>query len=89
MIKKEISDILLYVAGILWGIELIPQIIQTIKTKCVRDLNLVFFSVCVAAYVLSIVGNGMVGNWVIVNASIPSLIGNLIMVSLIFKYRQK
>ena len=88
MTLKILSDILLYVAGILWGIELIPQIAQTIKTKCVRDLNLVFFSMCIFAYVLSIIGNGIVNNWVIVYASGPSLVGNAIMVYLILKYRR-
>jgi len=88
MIDKTISDILLYTAGIIWGIEICPQIIQTIKTKHVRDLNLIFFAMCVVAYVLSIVGNSIVNNWVIVYASIPSLIGNIVMVYLIIKYRR-
>jgi uncharacterized protein with PQ loop repeat len=88
MTEKIISDILLYAAGILWGVELIPQIMQTIKTRCVRDLNLVFFIICLVAYVLSVIGNGIVNNWVIVYASIPSLIGNIIMVALILKYRK-
>lgn len=84
---KIISDILLYTAGIAWGLELVPQIIQTVKTKCVRDLNIIFFSICVFAYILSIIGNWLVGNTVIVYASIPSLIGNIWMVILIIKYR--
>jgi uncharacterized protein with PQ loop repeat len=83
-----LSDTLLYIAGILWGIELVPQILKTYKTKCVRDISLIFFSICVLAYILSIIGNRIVKNWVIVYASIPSLIGNIIMVILILKYRK-
>jgi uncharacterized protein with PQ loop repeat len=85
---KTVSDILLYTAGILWGLELYPQIYQTVTTKSSKDLNLIFFSTCVFAYILSIIGNSLVNNYVIVYASIPSLIGNTIMVYLIIKYRR-
>lgn len=83
-----ISDILLYIAGIIWGLELVPQIYQTSLTKTVRDLNINFYYLCIFAYILSIVGNWIANNFVIVLASIPSVITNLWMIILIWKYRK-
>lgn len=41
-----IGKILIYIAGLLWGIELIPQIVKTYKTKRVEDISLPFFVMC-------------------------------------------
>lgn len=85
----NIGNILITIAGIIWGIELIPQVTKTYKSKNVSGLSLAFFSLCLFAYLLYIIGNYFLSNWVIIFAHIPSLIGNLIMVILILKYKRK
>jgi len=83
----NIADILIYVAGILWGVELIPQLIKTYRSKNVKGISLAFFTVCTLAYILYIAGNILLKQWNIVIAHIPSIIGLSIMISLILKYK--
>ena len=51
---KNLANILIYIAGILWTIETIPQIIKIIKTKQTEGISLCFFVMCICAYVLFI-----------------------------------
>lgn len=84
-----IANGLIYLAGILWGIELIPQVLKTLKTKDVNGLSLAFYIICLCAYVVYTIGNIMLGNWNIVIAHIPSLILFFTMLTLVLKYRRK
>jgi len=86
---KLFGELCIYTAGIIWGIELIPQIIKTYKTKSVSDISLAFFSLCLVAYTLYAIGNYILQNWVVLIAHIPSLILNLVMVLMIIGYRRK
>ena len=86
--KEQIAHGLIYTAGLIWGIELIPQLVRTVKTKDVGGISLSFFFMCLVAYALYAVANAMLGNWAIMYAHIPSLVFNLIMVILIFKYKR-
>lgn len=84
-----IANGLIYLAGILWGIELIPQVIKTVKTKNVHGISISFYIICLSAYVVYTIGNALLGNWNIVIAHIPSFILFSIMLILIIKYRRK
>jgi len=79
---------LIYLAGLLWGIELIPQVIHTVKTKDVKGMSPTFFGICLSAYFIYMLGNGLIGNWNIVLAHVPSLILWFIMLILIMRYRK-
>jgi len=82
-----LANILILISGILWGIELIPQIIRTYKLKDVSGVSFSFFLICWLAYILYIIGNVILNNWIIVIAHLPSMFMNLIMIALILKYR--
>lgn len=86
---KTLADILIYVAGLLWAIECLPQIFKLLRTRETRGLSLVFFIICLIAYILFIAGNMMLKNYSIVIAnSLPfTLMG--VIVFLIMKYRRK
>lgn len=84
---EQMANILIYTAGILWGIELIPQLQKTYKSKNVKGISLIFFATCLVAYGLYVLGNVLLANWNIVIAHIPSLIFNLWMTILIIIYR--
>ena len=86
---EYIANIFIYLAGILWGIELIPQVIKTLKTKNVEGLSLAFYAICLTAYVAYGIGNVMLENWNIVIAHIPSLLLFFTMLTLVLKYRRK
>ena len=86
---QNIGKILIYIAGICWGIELIPQLIRTHKRKIVKDISLWFFSLCMFAYTCYTIGNILLKNWDIVIAHIPSVILTCYMLILILRYRKK
>ena len=86
---EALSNILIITAGILWGIELIPQVLKTIKTKNVEGISPLFFITCMTAYTCYMFGNILAANWVIVWAHIPSLVLTTIMITLLFKYRKR
>lgn len=81
-----IANILIYLAGFLWSVELIPQVMRTIKTKNVTGISPAFFAICLSAYVVYGLGNALIGNWNIVIAHIPSLILWLVMLILLVRY---
>lgn len=81
------GDILIYLAGILWGIELIPQIQKTIQTKDVRGISLAFYVICYVAYIISSIGNAINNNWPMIISYIPSFVLLAVMMVLILKYR--
>lgn len=85
----QIGNICIAVAGILWGAEMIPQIIKTIKSKNVEDISISFYIMCYTAYVLYIFGNSLLENWIIIYSHIPSYIVTTIMVCLLIKYKKK
>jgi len=86
---KILADILIYTAGLLWAIECLPQIFKLLRTRETRGLSLVFFTICLTAYILFIAGNMMLKNYSIVIAnSLPfTLMG--VIIFLIMKYRRK
>lgn len=83
-----LGNLLIYIAGMLWGIELIPQLIKTHKTKNVQGISLAFFVTSISAYLLYALGNVVLANWNILIAHIPATVLTLWMVILIFKYRR-
>jgi uncharacterized protein with PQ loop repeat len=85
--STHIANVLIYSAGLIWGIELIPQITKTYKSKDVSGISLAFFSMCLFAYAIYMIGNAILQQWNIVIAHIPSLIFNLVMVVLIVRYK--
>ena len=87
--EELIANSLIYLAGLLWGIDLVPQVIKTVKTKCVKGISLAFYIICLSAYIIYTIGNIMLKNWNIVIAHIPSFICLLTMIILILKYRRK
>lgn len=85
---QNIGKILIYIAGLCWGIELIPQLVKTYKRKNVEDISLWFFSLCMFAYTCYTIGNILLGYWDIVIAHIPSVVLTFWMLILILRYRK-
>ena len=87
--EELIANCLIYLAGLLWGIDLVPQVIKTVKTKNVKGISLAFYFICLSAYIIYAVGNIMLENWNIVIEHIHSFICLVTMIILILKYRRK
>ena len=89
MNKILVANILIYIAGILWCLDLLPQITKTIRTKKVEDLSILFLAMSFVAYLVFICGNIITKNWHVAIVHMPPVIANLTMVGLYFKYRRK
>ena len=88
MNNQSMANILFCVAGVLWGIELIPQILKTIKSKCVKDISLPYYFICLSAYFIYITGAILINQWYIVYSHLLSLVMLVIMLYLLLKYRK-
>ena len=87
-VYESFADALLLLAGVLWGIELIPQLIKTIKLKDVSGISLLFCLLCFIAYVVYMVGAYMKGFWMVIIAHTPSMVLWGVMLILVLKYRK-
>ena len=61
--NTQLGNILFAVAGVLWGLELIPQLVKTYKSKQVGDFSPFFLALCLIAYTLFMIGCVLIGNW--------------------------
>ena len=56
MIGTElIANCLIYLAGILWGIDLVPQVIKTVKTKNVKGISIAFYFIFLSSIIYWII----------------------------------
>ncbi|MHA1866837.1 MAG: PQ-loop repeat-containing protein [Candidatus Heimdallarchaeaceae archaeon] len=58
MNKELVANLLIYLAGILWCLDLLPQIAKTIKTKKAEDLNIMFLLMSFVAFIVFKLKNG-------------------------------
>ena len=84
----RLADIFIYVAGILWAVECIPQIVKLIRTKNTAGISLLFFSICLFAYTLFIVGNLLLGQWSVIVANFLPFIMVSVIIYLVIRYRR-
>lgn len=85
---KLLADFLIYVAGILWAVECIPQIAKLIRTKNTGGISLLFFCICLLAYILFLTGNLLLKQWSVVVANFLPFIMISIIIYLIVRYRR-
>lgn len=83
------ATFLIYLAGLLWSVELWPQLYKTIKTRSVSDISPIYFFISLTAYIIYIIANTILQNWPIVFSHIPGLCATLVMIFFMLKYRSK
>lgn len=83
------ADIFIYIAGLLWTIEGIPQVVKLFKTKSVEGISSLFFILCGTAFIFYFIGNIMLNQMSVVIANILPFINICIIVFLIFRYRKR
>jgi len=83
-----IGKILISVAGILWGLEMLPQIYKTWKTKTVSDFSPFFLILCWVAYVLFMIGCILTKAYFYFYAHLLPMINITILDTLYFIYRK-
>jgi len=88
MNNQSMANILFSLAGLLWAIELLPQIIKTYKSKCVKDISLPYYFICLSGYTTFLIGASLIKQWFLIGSHIPSFLMLIIMLRLLFKYRK-
>lgn len=76
-------------SGILWSLELYPQLYKTYKTKRTGDISLFYYVMCICAYILFLIGAILMRNWYLLCSHILPFINLIILVILIIKYRKR
>ena len=86
---EQIGNILFIGAGILWGIELLPQLYQTFRTRKVEDISLFYVAICFMAYIIFLVGCFFINNKYLLIAHLIPFVNVGILLYLILKYKEK
>ena len=86
---KMLSKFLFVIAGLLWSIELIPQLYKTWKSKKISDLSLFFLIICISAFICFLWGAILLKNWVLVFSHFIPFINLIILTILVIKYRRQ
>lgn len=86
---QNIGNLLFVIAGVLWAIELIPQLIKTIRTKSVGDISLFFITLCFTAFLIFITGCVLIKNWFLVISHILPFVNVCILLILVLKYKKR
>jgi len=87
--SKLMSDIFFSLAGLLFFVELWPQLLKTYRTKKVKDISLFFISLCLVAYIFFITGAWLIHNWILVLTHLLPFINVCVLFVLILKYRKR
>ena len=86
---EKIANILFVIAGFLFCIETIPQIIKLLKRKSSDDISLMLFVICLFALILFEIGALLIKNIYLFFSNFLPLINISIIIYLIRKYRKK
>jgi len=85
--KELLGNIFVAVSAVLWAIELIPQIIKTLKRKTVDDISFWWPSLCFTAYIIYEIAMVLHKNWWYFGTHmIPGLL-TVLFIGLMLKYR--
>ena len=85
---EKLGNILFIVAGLLWAIELLPQLAKTIRTKSVGDISLFFLTLCLTAYLIFITGCFLIKNWFLFISHLVPLMNVTVLFYLVLKYKE-
>ena len=81
-------DFIGYSAVLIASISVWPQIYQIIKTKKVRDLNRVYFFLCVLSEFLYITYGILKTDYVMITSTLPPMLSQIIVLLLHCKYKK-
>jgi len=87
--KTLVGNGLIILSGILWGLEAIPQIVKSYRTKSTGDLSAWYFAVCILAYACYLSGMFLHSDWFLGLVHTPSLILNSVILGMIFHYGKR
>lgn len=83
-----IGSALFIIAGTLWGIELIPQLIKTYRLKRVGDISGAFLAITLTAYVIFMAGCVLKGEWALFYGHIFPVVNVIVLCVMYRVYKQ-
>lgn len=85
----EITQIIGFIAGIFTGVSLLPQLIKIIKEKKTEDISTWMLLILMGGLALWITYGVLIGNLPIIITNSFSLLINIIIIFLRFKFQDK
>lgn len=82
------ADVIGFAAGILTSINIIPQIVQSLKTKKVEDLSLTMFVVYDIGLALWVTYGVLIGSWPVIIMDGFACLSSLLMTYLKVRYNK-
>lgn len=76
------------IAGILWALEMFPQLVKTYKTKKTGDISIFFPSICLLSFLVFFVGCIGTKNWILLGSHIVPFLCILSWLIMILIYRK-
>lgn len=86
-LTQTLGNICVAIASVLWTVELVPQLIKTIKRKTVGDISIWWLLICFTAYVIYLTGMILHGNWWYLLTHLLPASFTVFFISLLLKYR--
>jgi len=84
-----IIKMLYFISGTLWGIELLPQLWKTYRTKSVKDIHIFFPLICFISFCIFFIASILAKNWILVFTHLMPFICNTAWLILTLIYRRK
>lgn len=86
-LTQTIGNICVAIASILWTVELIPQIVKTLRTKSVGDISIWWLLICFTAYTIYLTGMVLHSNWWYFITHLLPFIFTTFFIGLLWKYK--
>ena len=87
--NKMNYNLLFFISGTLWAIELLPQLYRTYKTKSVGDIHFFFPLICFVSFLIFLTACIGIKNWVLFLSHLVPFICNVTWLVLVIIYRRK
>ena len=85
----KLSNILFLISGVLFTVELWPQIYKTYRSRKAKDISIFFLITCMVAYICFIISSILIKNWFLVISHCIPFVNLSILFVLVLKYRKK
>ena len=84
-----IAKILFLISGVLWGIEMIPQLTRIYKRKTVNDISILFPLICVISMIFYLIASYLTRNWILIISIASPFVCNIIFLIQVIIYGRK
>lgn len=83
-----LANVLYFLGGALWSLEMCPQIYKTYKRKTVGDISIWFPSICIVSFIIVFIAHLCLKRWVLLLSQTPPLVCNIIFLCQVSIYRR-